>query len=160
MIYCIYIYSLLSFNNVFASKKSIDSLNYYNQAINIISDYSKHKHSVYVSSDVLSFVTLGVFFKEEVSFYLNLNENEYQNKDRYYVIKYNRLKLLGYKKRRRIKIYFSEQKDNIFFAEVINSPKNKLKYLERPYFGESNVFMFKIENNIVKLLKSKKILYN
>ena len=59
----------------------------------------------------------------------------------------------------KVQIYFSEIKNDIFFAEIIKT-KHKLKYHNRPHFGNSYIYMFKIDNSKVELVNSKELLYN
>ena len=64
------------------------------------------------------------------------------------------------KKCAKLKIYFTEQQDGVFFAELIKEKKRNVKYDSRTHFGVSHMYMFKNSQGKIELLEVKKINYN
>lgn len=52
----------------------------------------------------------------------------------------------------RLKIYFTEQQGDIFFAELIKRSQKKDKFDDKGYFGISYMYMFKQNNQKVELI--------
>lgn len=138
----------------------------YQQALDSIVETTEYnsinngKKGYYVSDELLSFYTLGWFYKEELQPYmtdgsegviLESNVINQSNKD---------LLELSTKKCSKTKIYFSEVKENIFFSEILVSPKKNKKYKDRPHFGKSYIYMFQLREGNVYLLGVKEIAYN
>ncbi|GIQ61432.1 hypothetical protein Flavo103_45670 [Flavobacterium collinsii] len=139
-------------------KNEIDN---YKNAISLIlhsTEYKKYGSSnknYNVSSEVVSFSNFSRFFKEELSKDV-VNEivvNEIVKQD---------LDLLKLNVRRcgKVKVFFSEEKENIFFAEVFISKNKDIKYKDRPLFGMSKVYMFKIRDEETSLVAIKELHYN
>ena len=121
---------------------------------------SKGKNKYYVSNELPSVYLMGSFYREELHEYINLSQEDFIAKSNDSVYNNTHLPSLSTKKRVALKIYFSEIKNNIFFSEIFNSPKRETEYQKRPHFGTSYIYMFQVKNNMVILIKVKKIAYN
>lgn len=131
----------------------IESEEYHNMTNN------KKKYSV--SDEVIVYSKLGKHFMDDLKNNKPLTqeeiaENAYQQ---------NTLneKLLGLNKKKcgtKVQVFFSEITENIFFAEIFES-KKKFSYKDRPNFGVSYIYMFKIgANNSLSLIKTRELIYN
>jgi len=108
-----------------------------------------------VSSEIVSFSNFDRFFKDE------LNKKTLDELIVNEVINSNiELVKLNTGKYGKVKIFFSEQKENVFFAEVFIYKKKSIRYKDRPIFGMSKVFMFKIDNDETSLVSIKEMHYN
>lgn len=131
----------------------------YSQALTLITSSDEYKslkisESDYIVSDeIIDFYKYGAFFNFEYSdpLYLMQDPVKYIN---------NNLSKLNSKKRGKVKIFFSEEKDNIFFAEFFYTKDPLFKYSDSPIFGKSYLYMFKQEENNIFLLETKTIHYN
>jgi hypothetical protein len=66
------------------------------------------------------------------------------------------------RKKSRLKIFFSEERDGIFFAELFCDVKKKIvSYDDRPAFGLSHVYMFRVnQGGYIELVDQKEISNN
>ena len=154
--YCLFI---LFVSNSFLNYQN-NEIDYYKNALLFIlhsnenKKYSKSDKDYNVSSEIVTFSNFSRFFKEE------LNKKTVDDIVVNEIIKREpRLLMLNVRECGKVKIFFSEEKENIFFAEVFIY-KNNIKYEDRPIFGMSKVFMFKINNNRTSLVSIKNIHYN
>ncbi|MCY1510823.1 hypothetical protein D3C87_231110 [compost metagenome] len=116
-------------------------------------EFSFGKKDYHISEEIVFFSVFSVFFDV-------INESTNVTNDEILTIN-NNLKKLNKKKCGKIKIFYSEIKNNIFFSEVFPYKRKSLKYSKRPTFGSSYVYMFKIsEKNEVYIVDVKKIHYN
>lgn len=117
--------------------------------------YDLNEKDYKVSSEVLMFSNFSRYFKEELkeNFVgeIVVNEIAKQNQD---------LLKLNVHRCGNVKIFFSEEKQNIFFAEVFVSKNKNLKYKDRPVFGMSKVFMFRTTNEEITLVSIKDLHHN
>lgn len=147
------------FNN-YTNNHNEDIL-YYKQAISLIlksseaKEYKLNVKNYHISSDVINFSNFSIFFKAELKsdYFFEQNTEEVVKSE-------SAILLLNIKKCGKLKIFFSEIKNNIFFAEIFVSKKDNLKYDNRSIFGSSNIYMFKIIDKNVSLVKVKPIHYN
>lgn len=102
---------------------------------------------------------MGLVYRSELKKYLGVTEQDLIAPSNDYILNNDSLLELGAKKRSEIKIYFSEIKNNIFFAEVFKSPKKKIKYDQKPDFGMGLVYLFKIDGDKVTNVEVKEIAY-
>lgn len=145
----------------------LSNLNYYKNALNIIinsNEYKslvKNKKKYNISNELVLFSKMASLFNKELSL-LSISLSEEQvifDSDKDNIIN-DEFSLLNVKNCSKVQIYFSEIKNNIFFAEIIKT-KYKVKYNNRPQFGKSYIYMFKIEDSTkVKLISTKEIFYN
>lgn len=135
-----------------------DNIDPYKQAKDLIiyskeySELRNNKKDYHVSNEVLPF-----------SIFSSLHEPfDNSNFDIHHkTISINEsLQTLNVRKSGKVKIFFSEQNNNTFFAEVFSYKKTKLHYSERPTFGARLLYTFTINNNKVTLLKVGQIHYN
>lgn len=133
---------------------------YYKQALSLVlnsNEFKKYEvkdEDYNVSSEIISFSNYSNIFSEELGVddlliipsVIIKNEKE--------------LLKLNIRKCSKVKIFFSEQKNNIFFVEVFIYKKKALKYEKMPVFGTSNIYMFKIQNEITSLVAVKGMNYN
>lgn len=138
-----------------------EGLSNYKDAIGIILELEKSAESrIQVSKELISFDLLAFHFqkyllKDEIE---QLNFNFYDVKD---VVEENiQLESLSSKLDSNVRLFFSEEKFNYFFAELFTDDNPKTSYEERPGFNYSHIYMFKIEGNSVKLVKSSTLNYD
>ena len=116
----------------------------------------KENNGYSVSNEILSFNTLGLFYKED----LGISANQIFTKDKLIVSNHLLLLKLSTRKHSNLKVFFTEVKDDIFFCEVFETNARKLKYEELAIFGISYIYMFKIKGNGIKLLHVKALSNN
>jgi len=140
-------------------------LDEYKKALNIITvskQYNslvKKRKKYHVSNELVIYSKMAGLFQEELSPLTPILEKQIiLDSDKENLINKQLLKL-NISNCFKVQIYFSEIKNNIFFAEIIKT-KHKLKYQNRPSFGYSYIYMFKIDDSKVKLVKAKKVHYN
>ena len=159
MITILFISSLLSF------KIDTANIEIYKKALEHITksgEYDKLKgkcYRHYVSPEILSFNALGMFFKEELKSYVDLDDKDVVP-NIVVVDKEENMLELAESKRAKLKIYFSEMQDNVFFAEILVADRKVKSYSDRPHFGKSYIYMFNVEDDIVNFVDVKEINYN
>lgn len=123
--------------------------------------YTSNSKKYHVSDELIVFSKMGKMFKKQLS------ENDVELSD--YDIVYNDKKKntidkalldLNKKKCAKLKIYFTEEQDGIFFAELIKEKKKNVKYDTRTHFGISHIYMFRSNQGKIELLEVQKINYN
>lgn len=142
------------------------NIEYYRQAKDIVINskkidiLSKRKTKrFFVSNELPSIITMGLVYRSELKQYLEVTEQDLIAPSNNYILEDDRLLELGTHKRSELKIYFSEIKNNIFFAEIFKSPKKNIKYDQKPYFGMGLIYMFKIDDDKVTNVQVKEIAY-
>jgi len=162
MVFIIYIYALLGFNtSTFSTDTTV-----YEKALSEIKNtsefksISRGKDNYYVSSEILSIYSLGKFYKKEMKNHLVVSEEDFLSMSDVKPSFNNEMTKLGTKKCAKLKIYFSEIKEGVFFSEVLESPKKNEKYIDRPNFGISYLYMFQKRGDEIHLLGVKEIAYN
>jgi len=142
-----------------------EGISEYEKALNAILDskeYSsitKNKKQFHVSSEVVVFEKMGKLFIEElknIDVHLSI-ETIIINEQKENFIN-ERLKKMNLRRRGKVQIYFSEIKNDVFFAEIIES-KQKTSYENRIQFGSTSIFMFKISNDELELISVLEIIY-
>lgn len=144
---------LFSFNG-------ISQTNSYERGLKIILESNeycsieKSKKRYHVSSELLIYNRLGSYFTKELKEYNKpLSDEEIVIEDN---LRDDDLLKLNIKKRFKVQINFSEEKEGIFFAELLET-KRRRKY-DEIYFGVSYIYMFKRDkNNSIKLIKVTKL---
>ncbi len=119
-----------------------------------IKEYKTKNNDFHVSPEITSFHLYAPIFEEELKI-----ENDYSSPPHVVKLEKELLKL-NEKKFGTIKIFFSEQKHDVFFAEVFISKTKKLKFKNRPVFGEAIIYMFKMESGTPSLVVVKGMHYN
>lgn len=146
---------------------AIAQIERYKDALDIIvkSDeyktYTKNQKKYYVSDELIIFSKMGKMFKKQL-FENNVELTDYDiviNDTKNNLIN-KRLLDLNQKKCSKLKIYFTEQQNEIFFAELIKEKKGKAEYDKRKHFGISHMYMFKNNQGKIELLNVKQINYN
>jgi hypothetical protein len=156
----LFICFIVTFFSTYINNKNEDVF-YYKQATQLIlksSEVKKYKLKVknyHISSEIISFSNFNSFFKDELK-----SDYFYEQSTEKLVKLDSTLLSLNIKKCGKLKMFFSEIKNNVFFAEIFVSKKDNLKYGDRSIFGSSNIYMFKIINENVHLVKVKTIHYN
>jgi hypothetical protein len=142
-----------------------EGISVYGKALNAILDsekytsITKNKKQFHVSSEVVIFEKMGKFFLEELqnnSIYLSAENIILGEKKENF--NNEGLEKLNCKKRGKVQVYFSEIKNDVFFAEIVES-KKKSSYEKKIVLGTTSIFMFKISNNELELISVKKIIY-
>ena len=136
-------------------------INYYKLAMPLIQnsnefkEYGFNQNNYHVSSEIISFSNYSQLFTNKLDngklFEINKNEVSGLNND---LLKLNK------KECGKIKMYFSEIKEGFFFVEVFVSKKKNLKYKNRPVFGLSKVYLFKVLDEKISISKIKLFHYN
>ena len=141
--------------------------NQYKDALEIIvnSDdyktYTSNPKKYHISDELIVFSKMGKMFKKPLS------ENDVELSD-YDIVDNDKKKNtiektlldLNKKKCAKLKIYFTEEQDGIFFAELIKEKKRNVEYDSRTHFGVSHMYMFKSNQGKIELLQVQKINYN
>lgn len=140
-------------------------LDEYKKALSIITESKEYnslvkKRKKYnISNELITYSKMAWHFKRELSSLAPISEEQIiLDSDKDNLIN-DELSKLNVKNCSKVQIYFSEIKNDIFFAEIIKT-KHKLKYHNRPHFGNSYIYMFKIDNLKVELVNSKELFYN
>jgi len=139
----------------------------YKKAIEIIVNsneykaYTNNPKGYQVSDELIVFSKMGKMFKKQLSENnVELSDYDIVNNDK----KKNKIDKglldLNKKKCTKLKIYFTEQQDGIFFAELIKEKKRNLEYNSRTHFGVSHIYMFKNNQGRIELVGKKSINYN
>lgn len=123
--------------------------------------YTGNPKKYHVSDELIVFSKMGKMFKNQLA------ENDFELSD-YDIVtdekKENTIdkSLLGLNRKKcaKLKIYFTEQRDGIFFAELIRENKRNVEYDSRTHFGTSHIYMFKNNQGSVELLSVQEINYN
>ncbi|KAF2508989.1 hypothetical protein E0W72_10525 [Flavobacterium arcticum] len=106
-----------------------------------------------VSEEILFFEELGMWFDMSLSISLINQPSVFETDEE--------LLSLNKRKRGKVNIFFSQEKDDTFFAEIFYTIKSRVyKYSERPSFGSSYIYVFSNEKGEVKLLQVEQIHYN
>lgn len=147
-------------NNSFVNHQDVEIVNYKKALLLVLSsnefkEYGLSDKNYQVSSEIIRFSNFDRFFKDE----LNKNITDDLVISEVFESKKQLLKL-NIRKCGKIKIFFSEQKENVFFAEIFTDKKKNIEYKNRPIFGSSKVYMFKITNKEIFLITTKDIHYN
>lgn len=142
-------------------KSMNDELVYYKEAVPLILssnefiEYKTSNNNYNVSSQILFYSNFDLFFQDELKresdTVFNISE-VFKNE--------NELLKLNERKCGKIKIFFTEIKDNIFFAEIFQYKKAHINYENSPFFRTSFLYMFRIENRKTTLVAIKKIQHN
>ena len=147
-------------NNSFINHQDIEIVNY-KKALSLVlssnefKEYGLSDKNYQVSSQIIRFSNFDSFFKDE----LNINTTDDIVISEVIESKKQLLKL-NKRKCGKVKIFFSEQKENVFFAEVFTEKKKNIEYKNRSFFGSSKVYMLKITNEEVSLIATKDMHYN
>lgn len=136
------------------------SVEKYSEALNLIINSSEYQsynvsdENYLVSEEVIAFAEFAINTDVEYSL-------EVHSLKEIVVKKEKELLKLNKRKRGNVKIFFTEERDNIFFAEVFYTTKKRsLKYLEAPSFGARYFYTFKQKKGAVKLLEVNQTHYN
>lgn len=145
--------------------QSDDSLVYYNQAMKyLVGDAkigeSKAKYSnIRVSTQIVPFDVLGWFYQTEITNKID----GYTIKSRITADDYtddSRLnELSNFKKKSKWVVFFSSVNENLFLAEVLTE-SNSSDYKTASMFGKGSVFLFEINDGILKSAKCKSVHHN
>ena len=108
---------------------------------------------------MVAFSDMGIMFQEELEKYnIEVSYGEVSEKDKNKRKRRVNLLSLNQKKQSKLKIFFTEEKQNIFFAELFEANDDIIKYDYRQPSTDSYMFMFeKLEDNTVKLIEVKVI---
>jgi hypothetical protein len=154
--YCV----IVLLTNTFVNHQDDEIFNY-KKGLSLVlhsNDYKKYGLSdknYQVSSEIIAFSNFDRFFKDELNknIPVEIVENE--------VVKLRKELLnLNLRKCGKVKVFFSEQRENIFFVEIFIDKKKNIEYKQRPIFGSSKVYMFKIRNEEISLVAVKDMYYN
>lgn len=133
----------------------------YHQALELVINSIEFKENKWrkknclVSSEIVSFSNFTPFFREELG-----NNFEYKI-DTVEIVKIqDELLELNKKSDRKLKVFFSEQKNNLFFCEIFESKNKDISYNKKPVFGSSIVYMFSKRNEKITLTAVKTLNYN
>lgn len=125
----------------------------YSEALNLIinsseyQSYNVNDDNYLVSEEVIAFAEFAINTDVEYSL-------EVHSLKEIVVKKEKELLKLNKRKRGNVKIFFTEERDNIFFAEVFRSDKESLsKYSRTSGIGERYLYKFKHEKGAVTLLE-------
>lgn len=123
--------------------------------------YTTNPKKYHVSDELIVFSKMGKMFKKQLA------ENDIELSDYDIVINDKKkntideaLLDLNKKKCAKLKIYFTEQQNGIFFAELIRENKRDVEYDDRTHFGISHMYMFKNNQRKIELLDVQEINYN
>ena len=127
----------------------------YSEALNLIinspeyQSYNVSDENYLVSEEVIAFAAFAINNDVEIEYYLEtLSIKEMVVKEEKELLKLNK------RKRGNIKIFFSEERDNIFFAEVFRSDNKRLsKYSRTSGFGARYLYKFKHKKDKIILLE-------
>lgn len=115
------------------------------------SSFLKNQKKYYVSNEVISYTKLAKYFKKELEEYNPLTDEQIARDAYKDNLSNDNLLTLNVKKCSKVQINFSEEREGIFFAELIKT-KKKVEYKDI-YFGVSYMYMFKKnKDNIVELI--------
>ena len=158
---------IILFSLIFLSLTSSAQVDKYKDALEIIINsneykaYTSNPKKYHVSDELIVFSKMGKMFISK------LNENGIELSDYDIVINDNKKNIidenllsLNKKKCAKLSIYFTEQNEGIFFAELIKESKRNVKYDNRTHFGNSHMYMFKENQGKVELLNIQEINYN
>ncbi len=135
-------------------------LEYYRCAIDQIKkspDFGKYTETgtkkIQVLTEEIPFSVMAPFFyediKKETGIDYNLRFLDKETKENEY------FKALSDKKRSKLKLFFSSIEDNLFTVELVYSRSARdLHYKNILVFGQSLVYLFKIENDTTFIVKS------
>lgn len=123
--------------------------------------YTSNPKNYHVSEELIVFSKMGKMFKTQLSENdIELSDYDIVNNDKKKSTINKALLNLNKKKCAKLKIYFTEQQDGVFFAELIKEKKRNVEYDSRTHFGVSHMYMFKNNQGKIELLEVKKINYN
>lgn len=147
-------------NNSFVKHQDVEIVNYKKALTLVLSsnefkEYGLSDNNYQVSSEIIRFSNFDSFFKYELN--KNITDEIFISE---VIESKKQLLKLNRRKYGKVKIFFSEQKENVFFAEVFTDKKKNIEYKNRPLFGSSKVYMFKNTNEKVFLITTKDIHYN
>ena len=141
------------------------SIKKYSEALSLIiksNEYQSYKinyggsyENYNVSEEILPFADYAMFYDmKKYSTEINYTE-EFVTRTEKELLKLNK------RKRGNVKIFFTEENDNLFFAEVFYTMKKRaLKYSEYPGFGARYFYVFKHKEGKITLLEVSQIHYN
>ena len=133
----------------------------YHQALESVVDSREFKENkwrrknCFVSSEVVSFSSFSPFFKEELG-----NNFEYKIDTVEIVKRQEELLELNKKSDRKLEVFFSGEKNNLFFCEIFESKNKEASYSKKPVFGSGIVYLFSKSNEKVTLIAVKTLHYN
>ena len=123
--------------------------------------YTSNPKKYHVSEELIVFSKMGKMFKKQLSENdVELSDYDIVNNDKKKNTIDKGLLDLNKKKCAKLKIYFTEEQDGIFFAELIKEKKRNVEYGSRTHFGISHMYMFKNNQGNIELLEVQKINYN
>lgn len=140
----------------FLSFSTTENIDIYKQALGKItaskeySSFTKNQKKYYVSNEVISYTKMAKHFKKQLEQYNPLTDEQIARNAYEENLSNDKLLTLNIKKCSKVQINFSEEKEGIFFAELIKS-KKKVKY-SNPYFGVSYLYMFRKKGEDVELI--------
>ena len=155
--------TILSF--LFFSLTSLAQIGPYKDALEKITNsaeyqtHTKNRKKYHVFNEMVAFSKMGIMFQEELEKYnIKVSYGEVSEKDKNKRKRRVNLLSLNQKKQSKLKIFFTEEKQNIFFAELFEANDDNIKYDYRQPSTDSYMFMFeKLEDNTVKLIEVKLI---
>ena len=137
-----------------------DEMLYYKQALPIIlnsaeyKEYHLGKDNYNVSPEIVSFSIFGFFFNDELKKEIINNTNVVD------VVRINNeLLKLNSREKGKVKIFFSEIKDDVFFVETFVYKHKNVKHSGK-IFGRTQVYMFKIQDKFVLPIRVRELHYN
>lgn len=158
---------IILFSLIFFSLISSAQTERYEDALEIIINcdeykaYTNNSKKYHVSDELIVFSKMGKMFKDKLA------ENGIELSDYDIVINDKKnntidknLLNLNKKKCAKLNIYFTEQNNGIFFAELIKESKRNVKYDNRTHFGISHMYLFKDNQGKIELLNIQEINYN
>lgn len=149
----------------FISLEKEDEINHYREAVYLILSSKEYQNlkpnkKFYVSSEVSSIYGYAVTLQEEVKPYIDINQSEFYDSSNYFIVNNDELMTLSNARKAKVKIYFSEINEGLFFAEVLKSSKKQIYLKDIPVFGNSYVYMFYVDDGKVKLLYTTIFIYS
>lgn len=170
--YLIFLWIILSLIGLSTCRTSITenqrriSIIAYQKAYAIIKDsillkLNINNNRLLVKEELISFGNYAQFFQAELTNKQQFSINELLF-DSLLVARVADLSHIGANRKKNNSIlFFSEQKKSYFFAEIfLKTNRTQFTFSERPLFGTTIVFLFKTENDDVKYIKSREIIYN
>lgn len=158
---------IILFGLFFFSLTTSAQIEKYEDALEIIiysneyKEYTNNSKKYHVSDELIVFSKMGKMFKDKLVYNgIELSDYDIIVNDKKSNIIDNNLLKLNKKKCAKLKIYFTEENNGIFFAELIRESKHNVKYDNKTHFGISHMYMFKESKGKVELLYIQEINYN
>ena len=116
-----------------------------------------------VSGELVDFFSIGGLFLEELQVHLEMDRS--QIVEVFSASRYDQknpsFEKLGTRKRAKIRLYLSQVEKRLFAIEMIRSKEKRYSFKDRPIFGTSYIYLFKVDGNgNVILISSKEIANN